>query len=69
MAIHFMAFPLETNIASATHLAATLAPGRGWAWAAAGAIIVEPLHLVPPGRRKLGMTDAAPAVEGKLDGL
>ena len=39
------------------------------AGAAGRAIVVEPVHLIPPGRGQLGMTDAAPANERELDGL
>ena len=39
------------------------------AGAAGRAIVVEPVHLIPPGRGQLGMTDAAPACERELDGL
>jgi len=43
---------------------------RLWrAGAASRAIVMKPLHLVPPSRRQLGMTNAAPACKRELDGL
>ena len=36
---------------------------------ASRAIIVEPVPAIKPSRRQLGMTNAAPADEGELDGL
>jgi len=62
-------FGLEANVTSATHLSAALAPGRCWAGTAAGAIVIQAVIAIKPGRGKLGMTNAAPAGERKLDGL
>jgi len=69
MAIHHRAFPLEANIASATHLPAALASGRWWAGTAAGAIVMKPVLAIKPGSCQLGMTNAAPANERELYGL
>ena len=39
------------------------------AWPTSRAIIVKPVPAIKPGRCQLGMTNAAPAGEGELDGL
>ena len=67
--LHRRAFRLKAYIAGATRIAATLAPGRGWAWSAQAAIVVQALRLVIAGCCALGHTMAAPAMGGVGDGL
>jgi hypothetical protein len=65
----FEPFGLEANVTSATHLSAALAPGRGWAGPAAGAVVMKPVLAIKPGSCQLGMANAAPANERELNGL
>ena len=53
----------------ATSRAEVIGIKGGRAGAASRAIVMEPVHLVPPGCCQLGMTGSAPANERELDGL
>jgi hypothetical protein len=59
----------KANIASAAHLAAALAPGRGGPGAAYVAIVPQPVLGIPSGSRGLGERVTAPAAGGMGDGL